>query len=531
MNARPRFLLGLILVLGAALRLALYLTRPSYSIDETMLGLEIGARSFVGLLHPLESLQTAPPLFLWSVKFAATVAGMSEYALRAIPLAAGLLLPYLVWRVGRRVVGDDSALLAAALAALAPALVQYSVIVKPYITDAVVALALYDSALTVLERPTERAPWVWLAMVGLLAVVGSVPAPILLSGVAAALLFGVPAARWRLLGCLALWGGAFVPMYLMLYRPVAASDYMQRFWGASFFTPVHWSGWQLAGRSIVQSLVARPAPLGLVLPVVVFMAGGYWTVAHARGRGIAALLGVPVLAVLVASALQRYPLSARLLLGIVPTLILCCAAGVAAVTRWRAVVGLGLGTVTLLVLAAVDVTHPYRTPALRPAVLDVARVAAGEPVYVSSGAVPAWAFYTTDWSAPDTVYLRHIRQWAGRPDAIAYANAAPRGREVGRTEGERLHERRLGRLEILGLASGIQWREVSGLTGSAPDSGWAAREATRIREAAAPEVWLILANAYATSVTSLVGMLEAQGGIRDRESLAGGVHVYRFRFP
>jgi hypothetical protein len=530
-NARPRFLLGLILVLGAALRLALYLTRPSYSIDETMLGLEIGTRSFARLLHPLDYAQTGPPLFLWGTKLVATVAGMSEYALRAIPLMAGLLLPFLVWRVGRRVVGDDVALVAAAIAALAPTLVQYSVIVKPYITDAVVALALYDSALTVLERPSARVPWVWLAMVGLLAVAGSVPAPILLSGVAAALFLGAPAARWRLLGCLALWSAAFVPLYLRLYRPVAASDYMQRFWGASFFTPVHWSGWLLAGRSVVQSLVARPAPVGLVLPIVGLVAGGYWTVARARRRGIAALLAVPVLAVLVASALQRYPLSARLLLGIVPTLILCCAAGVAAVTRWRAVVGLGLGTVTLLALAAVDVTHPYRTPALRPAVLDVARAAAGEPVYISSGALPAWALYTTDWSAPDTGYLRRVRDWAGQPDAAAFPNAASRRRAVGLTEGDALVERRLGRVEILGLAPGIQWREVTGLSGTAPDSGWAAREATRIREAAAPEVWLILANAYATSTATLVGTLEAQGGIRDRQSLAGGVHVYRFRFP
>jgi hypothetical protein len=35
---RRRFLLGLILVLGAALRRALHLFRPSFSIDETMLG-------------------------------------------------------------------------------------------------------------------------------------------------------------------------------------------------------------------------------------------------------------------------------------------------------------------------------------------------------------------------------------------------------------------------------------------------------------------------------------------------------------
>ena len=530
MVPRRRFLLGLILVLGAALRLALTLSRPSFSIDETMLGLEIGTRSFAGLLHPLDYAQTGPPLFLYGIRSVAAVAGMSEVALRAIPLAAGLLLPYLVWRVGRRVAGDGTALVAAAVAALAPTLVQYSVIVKPYMTDAVIAVALFDVTLTVLDHPLERTPWLWLALAGLVAVVGSVPAPLLLSGVAAALFLGAPAARWRLAGCLALWGAAFVPLYLALYRPVAASDYMQRFWGASFFTPIHWNGWQLLGRSIVQSLVARPAPLGLVLPVVLLVAGGYWALAHVRGRAVAALLGVPVLAVLGASALQRYPLSARLLLGIVPTLVLCCAVGLAALTQWRAAVGRGLGAVTLLALAAVNVTHPYRTPALRPAVLDVARAAAGQPVYIASGALPAWAFYTTDWSAPDTGYLRRIRDCAGRPEGAAFPNAASRGHAVGPTEGDALVERRPGRVEILGLAPGIQWREVTGLSGSAPDPGWAAREAARIRAAAAPAAWVIVANAYATSAATLVAALGEAGGKIEVDSVVGGVRRWRVRF-
>ena len=531
MVPRRRFLLGLILVLGAAFRLALYFSRPSLSIDETALALDIGTHSFARLLAPLESLQTAAPLFLWSIKLLTLLVGMSEHGLRAMPLAAGLLLPYLVWRVGRRVSADDTALLAAAVSALAPTLVQYSVVLKPYITDAAIALALFDAALTVLERPSERGPWAWLAAVGLIAVGGSLPAPLLLSGVAAALFLGAPAARWRLAGCLALWAAAFVPVYLVLYRPVAASGYMQRFWAASFFTPMHWSGWQLLGRSVVQSLVARPAPLGLVLPVVILVAGGFWALARARGRAVAALLGVPILAVLGASALQRYPLSARLLLGIVPTLVLCCAAGIAAVTQWRAATGRGIGAVTLLALAAVNVTHPYRTPALRPAVLEVARAATGQPVYIASGALPAWAFYTTDWSAPDTAYLERIRDWAGQPDAVAFPNAAPRGRPVGPTEGEALVEHRLGRIEILGLAPGIQWREVTGLSGHVPDSGWANREATRIQEAAAPEAWLIVANAYATSAATLVAALGEAGGRIEMDTVAGGVRRCRVRFP
>lgn len=530
MVPRRRFLLGLILVLGAALRLALYLSRPSLSIDETSYALDIGTQTFVHLLAPLESLQTAAPLFHWGIKLLTQLAGMNEYALRAVPLAAGLLVPYMMWRVGCRVVGEPAALFAATLAALAPTLVQYSVIVKPYITDAAISLALIDCSLSVLEQPHVSRAWWRLAGAGILAVLGSVPAPLLLSGVAAAVFLGAPAARWRLAACLVVWVAAFLPLYAALYRPVAASEYMQEFWGASFFAPAHWRGWQLLGRVVVQSLVARPAPLPLVLAVIALVAAGFWMVARARGRGIAALLGIPVLMVLVASALQRYPLSARLLVGITPAILLCCAAAVTAVAQWRATLGRGLGVVILLALAAVNVTHPYRTPALRLAVLETARAAIDGPVYVSAGAIPAWAFYTTDWSAPDTGYLRRIRRWAGRPNAIAFPNAAPRGRPVGPMEGSELVEQRQGRMEILGLAPGIQWREAKGLSGTVPDSGWAAREAARIHAAATPVAWVLLGNAYATSGAALVAALQDAGGRLEVDAAAGGVRRCRVRF-
>ena len=533
MVPRRRLLLGLILVLGAALRLALYLSRPSLSIDETMIGLEIGTRSFGGLVRALDYAQTGPPLFLWATKLAAVVAGMSEYALRIIPLTAGLVLPYLTWRVGRRMLEAPHALLATAIAAAAPTLVQYSVIAKPYITDGLVALVLALCTLRVLERPQARGPWMWLGVAGLAAVLGSVPAPFLLAGVATALLLGVrplmPAAL-RLGACVAAWGAAFLPLYLRLYRPVAASDYMQQFWGDSFFAPARVEGWGLLGRVAVQSLAARPIPVVVILPIVVLLGGGLWALARRNGRAIAALLGVPLLLLLGASLVHRYPLSARLLLAIVPTLALCAAAGVAALVGSHRRIGWTLGGLLVAALAAVNLSHPYRTPALRPAVIALRVTAAPtDPIYVSSGALPAWAFYSTDWSAPDTAYLRRIRDWAGDPEAPAYHNLAPRGRAVTASDGQNLELRRSDRLEIIGLASGIQWREVSGLTGRAPDAGWAEREAERIR-GTGPVAWLLIANAYAETATDLLAALRAAGGHVDVDSAEHGARRVRVRF-
>jgi len=523
----------LLLVLGAALRLGLYLSRPSLSIDETMTSLEIGARSLAGLLHPLAYEQTAAPLFLWGVKLCTLIGGMNEYALRSVPLVGGLVVPYLVWRVGQRVLDPAGALVATGIASVAPTLVQYSVIAKPYMTDAVIALVLAQSTLRLLDRPGERRAQAWLGVAGLAAVLGSIAAPFLLGGVAVALLLGLKprtaGSAARLAALIAVWGVAFLYLYLTLYRPVAASSYMQRFWSGAFLSPLDVAGWQLAGRAVIQSLVARPIPAVLIPLVILLFVAGFAILARRAGRAPAGLLGIPILAVLVASPVHRYPLSARVLLGVAPTFALCAAASVVALSSRRRLIGITIGALVVAGLALVNVLHPYRTPALRPAIRTIAAAAAGDPVYVSSGAIPAWAFYTTDWSSPDTGYLGRIRRWGGVPDAPGFHNLAPRSREVTVADAAGSDVRRLGRVEILGLAPGIQWREVVGLSGRSPDAGWAATEAARIKQSG-PTVWLLIATAYAGTRDSLFAALDRVGGRIEVDSVVGGVERSRVGF-
>jgi hypothetical protein len=417
---------------------------PVATIDETTLSLDLGARSFADFFAPLASLQTGPVLFLWGVKLCTTVGGMSEYTLRLLPLAAGLLVPYLVWRVARRLLTENAAILATALAAVAPSLIQYSVTVKPYITDALIALLLVHYTLDVLERPDARGPWLRLGVVGLAAVLGSIPAPFLLAGVTAAVLLGARPLKgrvgWRLAACLAVWGSAFLPIYAHLYRPVAASEYMQQFWGPSFFAPDHPAGWWNLGRALVLSLIGRPAPAAVIYPVDAYLAAGLWMLVRSLPRATAALVGVPLLTLLIASAADRYPLAARVLIFAVPTFII----SLAAVSTHRSRIGWMLGGLAVLGLVGVNLTHPYRPAATRQAVDSIVNLAApGEAIYIASGGIPAWAFYTTDWSAPDTGYLGWVGRWAGRPGAAAFHNTAPRGRAVAPREGDDLSIQRV----------------------------------------------------------------------------------------
>jgi hypothetical protein len=536
MAQRRRFLLGAILLLGSGARLAVYLSRPSLTIDETTLSLDLGSRSFAQLLHPLASLQTGPPLFLWSIKACITVAGMSEYALRFIPLLAGLLVPYLVWRVGRSMLPESTALLATALASVAPALIQYSVTVKPYITDTLLALLTIESALAVLRRPEARGAWLRLGCTGVAAVLGSIPAPFFLAGILAALLVGIRPITGRAISwgvtCLALWIAAFVPLYVALYRPVAVSAYMQEFWGPSFFAPGRPSGWWNLSRSACMSLIGRPAHAATVLPFAVILVAGLWILLRRAPRAVAAMVGVPLLLLLVASSLHRYPLAERVLLFAVPTFVWSLAAASTGAVLQRGHLGRVIGGLAVVGLGAVNIVHPYRPPATRQAVDSLLRLAApGEAIYVASGGIPAWSFYTTDWAAPDTAYLDWIERTAGRPEAAAFHNTAPRGRPVGPNEGEELRTRRRGRVELLGLASGVQWREGRGFAiPVVADSGWAGREAARIRAAAAPTIWVLIANPYPTTARDLLAAVPSNGGVIDNQLGVGGVRVVRLRF-
>ncbi len=528
-----RQVLWILLALGAVLRLGLYFSRPSLSIDETMTSLEIGVRSFAGLVHPLAYAQTAPPLFLWLVKLCTLLGGMNEYALRIVPLLAGLVVPLGVWVVGRQVLDGPGALLATATTACAPTLVQYSVIAKPYMTDAAIALVLAHCALRVIARPESLARWSWLTAAGCLATLGSIAAPFLLGGVGAAVALGVRpikgASAGRLAAVVLAWSAIYLALYLSLYRPVAASDYMQRFWNGAFLSSAPIAGWQLAGRAIIQSLVDRPVPPLVILPVTALLAVGFIALAHRGGRASAVLFGTPLLLILGASQLHRYPLSARVLLGVTPTVALCCAGAFVAIGSWNRRLAAGFGVLLVVMLVLVNVTHRYRTPTLRPAIQALLHGAVSDPIYISSGAAPAWAFYTTDWSSPDTSYLRRVREWGGRPDAPGFHNLAPRGRAITDRDGSGLVLQRSGRSETYGFGTGIQWGEVTGLTGRTPDPGWAEHEAARIKRAGST-VWLLIANTYADSRAALFAALDSAGARLDSESTVGGVERSRIRF-
>ncbi|MGH7580168.1 MAG: hypothetical protein ACREM9_08350, partial [Gemmatimonadales bacterium] len=152
---------------------------------------------------------------------------------------------------------------------------------------------------------------------------------------------------------------------------------------------------------------------------------------------------------------------------------------------------------------------------------------AGEPVYVFARSLPAWIYYTTDWERPDTVRLRALIRAAGA-GGPAFENAPSRGR-VSLEEADGLRPMVEGWGEVLGLPSGMEWREVQEHVRAAPDSGWVDLEQQRIVEAANPGIW-VLASAFYAAETDLFRALERTAARRTFSDTRPGSALVRYEF-
>jgi hypothetical protein len=245
------------------------------------------------------------------------------------------------------------------------------------------------------------------------------------------------------------------------------------------------------------------------------------------------------------SLVGKYPLATRLLLFSGPQMILLVAVGLVAVCTWleqRLVVirsrwlfaAFLLPSVVLTLDLALDPPQQtgFSKEELRPLIARLERDGGSDPVYVYHRATPAWIFYTTDWRRPDTARLRWAARVAG-PDGLGFVNGPPLGPRLER-QTEELERVYRGRLEVLGAHSGSQGRMWRSYVPAYPDSGWADVEARRMRSAAAPRIWMVLADYHhppQDDAVALIGALERLGGQVMETRHASEAEVVAITFP
>ncbi len=537
-EAAVRPVVAAVIVVGAALRVVYYLVGRSFWIDEARLALNIAERSYRALLQPLAYDQTAPVLFLWAERLAFALGGANELALRALPLLAGIACVLITYPLARRVLSAPAAVLATAVTAFSPTLVHYSSELKPYSSDALVAMVLALVAFDWLAEPGSRRRLVILASVGLVAPWVSAPAIFVLAAIGVTAVWVAarrqPSTLPAAIALLGAWVTSFGLAYLLSYRSVSQAPYMRRFWEHAFLRPGApdlvtraWALWRevlwgafLGGPSAgnvsgASGLQALNANLAAVVFTGLLVHGLRRLKLTVDAPGMAVLIA-PGLALLAAAVARVYPIGLRIALFEAPLLAIILAAGLEPVVR---AIPLRTPARRWLALGAIWVLPAFRTTLaeiadlkdyepMRRLVHEYQRQRRpGEPVYVLAGAVPAWAFYTTDWHAPDRARLAEMARLASwRGASFENASRAEAMQSIG------VAAPTLGNgAELLGLASGVEWRQGVGMIDSVAAPGWVAAEQGRLRAAARPTIWVVMTH-FAPSELMLLRGLRVLGG-------------------
>lgn len=168
-------LLALTLVLG------LYGIERSLWLDEAWVANSVHAPTLGGMFYYPNWLQTSPPLFLLLARAAVSVFGLSTVVLRSVPLLLSLVAVAAMLEAARRVVSPPYAVLATAILAFHPTVVEYFRSFKQYGGEVAATAAVLWAAAAYLQKP-ERKPFLVLVGVVVAAMTLSYPTVFLLPG-------------------------------------------------------------------------------------------------------------------------------------------------------------------------------------------------------------------------------------------------------------------------------------------------------------------------------------------------------------
>jgi hypothetical protein len=432
-------------LIGIALRGWQYAANPSIWVDEAATARNILDRPVPALFAPLDYGQVAAPGFLLAVKLSTFSFGPSEYALRLIPLLAGILSVCGFYFVARLFVARPPALVAAFMFSTAVPLVFFSSNLKPYSSDVAITLVVLAMAHAA-QQPVLRwrSAW-WLAVLGIVVVFFSQAAVFSLTAAGAAVLLSAivrgPRDRGQRVAVVLAWGAAVAGAVAYGFRSMTAVDYayLHRFWAPAFMptAPMAAMKWLLAVARLVFAGPPRPDAFdgtleyaGGSLFVTLFVIGALTMCYMKPVQGI--LVVGPIVLAIVGSGMGMYPVGTRVSLFLVPLLFLIVV--FAADSIGRAIAGRRGGQfacllmIPLAIMACTRQLPPKRPEHVRPVMQYVAdHWRAGDSLWVYYGAGQAFEYYNRMIGIGGDVrvgecnrsdpreYLRQVDSERGRP--------------------------------------------------------------------------------------------------------------------
>ena len=436
-SAWPRIAWGAVGI-GVVLRVVEYLLNRSLWADEADLALNILHRSWAGLLQPLDNHQGAPLAFLAVEKCAVRFMGTSEYALRLVPLLAGIASVFLFYRLASTAISTAAVPIAVGLFAISPPLIYYSSEVKQYSCDVAVTLLLYCLAFEGSASEWKPLRAALLGVGGSVAIWMSHPSAFVLGGIGLTIAAVLVAQRnWTRLARISvpflMWAASLAVCYSITLRRLGQDRYLLDYWKQNFmpFPPrsVTDAKWFVDSFFGFFSGTAGLEFTGLA--AFAFIVGSVSMFRRNR-EGLFLLLS-PAILTLVVSGVHKYPFGGRLALFLVPATLLLMAEGAeeirSAAHAQLPVIGLVLVGLLFLDPGIYDLHH-FAKPHV-----EIVRSGVMLPEEIKS----VMAYLRTHKQPGDLTYLFYGAQSAWQ--YYAERNAAPRGEIVmGTASGEDAHD-------------------------------------------------------------------------------------------
>jgi len=423
---------GLILLAGFLFRLRQYLTGRSLWLDEAMLALNIVNRNYGDLFQPLDYEQGAPLGFMLVEKTFNLIFGRNEFSLRLFPLIIGLASLWMFYLLLKRSALGAGFWVALTLFAFNPRLIYYSSEVKQYIVDVTVTITLLLCALPLFQQASRKA-FATLAFAGALALWFSHPSLFVLAGIGLALFISYLQKRDLVnlrftIGIGILWLVNLAFLYSLTLSDLRNNFYMHEYWQGAFAPMPPWSDWNWYLTALQKNMDTQFGYSYAVGLIFILMLAG-WVVLFIQKRAFAITLAGILFFALLASSLGLYPVLERMGLFLVPIGILLIGKSLEIPARRLRTYPI-VSIIVVLVLSGFVLYGPitraleqFITPKyfehIRPTMGFLQGAwKAGDSIYVSNGAMPAFEFYAPMYALKDVAYIGGLREDYEDPDAI-----------------------------------------------------------------------------------------------------------------
>ncbi len=232
---RYKWIERIVLFISVVLCLILFVQDRSLLLDSLNVARNIGERSFVELINPLNYEQSAPLLFLWGSKFFTLVIGISHYSLRLLPLLAGIASLFLFADISKKVLKSPFHIMALFWFGTHQLVARYATEYKQYMIDVFATLLIIWFVIKV--GKINKKNWWKLALGGALVIWLSMPSIFVL--ISALVYFAISHLKKRssivpLLWVIGFVGLSFIANYVIMLRSTIGSSHMQDFHNSFF---------------------------------------------------------------------------------------------------------------------------------------------------------------------------------------------------------------------------------------------------------------------------------------------------------